>query len=368
MEIKRNLLKSTFADVYGSGYTPSNYTGPEYTQTITPNANYVYVHDSVFRSCSSSSSGGAINCGSSVYKLLIEQTTFISCSTSSGNGGGICFSNTASGECVLSKICGYDCSCNSFGQCIFIEIKNVVNFRNHVNDSSITHSLKKSSSPDRTLHIYYGNILCPSVNLTNNECYYTPALLCHPTTGTGSPASETCRISYSSIVNNTANGGYICINLNNRDSSHCIDMCNILNNKQTSTGYGPIYAYANVLIKDSCILGNNPGNTVFYENYASAKITISNCTIDNSKYSGSVIFTKTIENSFIHALSHISTQKCDSYFDSYGTLTAKPNVPSQNTKNQCYGYLMSYIYKHPMIDPFRSVEFIFLLSMLPSDS
>jgi hypothetical protein len=146
-----------------------------------------------------------------------------------------------------------------------------------------------------------------------------------------------------------------------------MDTCNVLNNKQTLYKYGIIYAYANLLIKDSCILGNDKDKNIFQESHPSCKITISNCTIDddiftNGRYYGSVTVNKTIENSFINALSHISTLNCDSYFDSYGTLTVKPNVPTR--KSIC---LMSCIYKYPMIDSLRRLQFMFLLTMLPSD-
>ena len=146
-----------------------------------------------------------------------------------------------------------------------------------------------------------------------------------------------------------------------------MDVCNVLNNKQTESSYGIIYANANLLIKDSCILGNDKNKNVFYEDHSSCKITISNCTIDddiftNGRYYRSVTVNKTIENSFINALSHIATRNCDSYFDPYGTLTARQIVPSRNSR-----YLMSYIYKNPMIDPLLKFQFMFLLTVLPFD-
>jgi hypothetical protein len=209
------------------------------------------------------------------------------------------------------------------------------------------------------------HILCPSVNMTNNECWHCSAIYCY---ATASSTSYTGCISYSSFVNNTANGDSICIAFgSNSISSHLMDTCNVLNNKQTESRYGIIWVNANLLIKDSCILGNDKNKNIFCEYHSSCKITISNCTIDddifsNGRYYGSVTVNKTIENSFINALSHISTRNCDSYFDSYGTLKAKPNVPSRNLQ-----YLMSCVCKHPMIDSIRRLQFMFLLTMLPSD-
>ena len=175
--------------------------------------------------------------------MLVEQSSFISCITSYTHGGGI---RSDSGRCVLSRICAFNCCSTyndySFGQFAYI----YSNIKNNVNDSSITHTLKKGTNPCYALYLRYGNILCTSVNLTNNECLCYPALLCY----------RTSSISYSSIVNNTANPGYGCIVLSY--NSHCIDTCNILNNNQTWNDYGTIIAHkANLFIKDSCILGNN---------------------------------------------------------------------------------------------------------------
>ena len=171
MECKVYCLKTTFADFYGSGYTNVNhFTGPEYTVSPqTPTSNYVYVHDCVFRSCTSSSNGGALYCVSSnnVIKLLVSRTSFTSCRTSSTQGGAIYFDSTTSGECILNKICGFDCSSTysrySSGQFVFIYPKNDVAFKNHVNDSSFTRSSKLGAFPRYALCLYYGNILCPSV-------------------------------------------------------------------------------------------------------------------------------------------------------------------------------------------------------------
>ena len=96
----------------------------------------------------------------------------------------------------------------------------------------------------------------------------------------------------------------------------------------------PSFAYAEIFIKDSCIRGNK-GKTVFYA-YSSNTITISNSTIDDDIFTSgrtyrSVTVNKTLEITFINALSYIVTQICDSYFDSYGTLTVNPNIPSRSS-------------------------------------
>jgi hypothetical protein len=370
MEGNRNLLKRTFVDVYGTGYSTSNFTGPEYTQSITTNAQNVYVHDCVFRDCSSTTEGGALSCGTSVNRLLVEQTSFISCKTSSSKGGAIYFYSTSNGQCVLSKICSFGCNLSysgyNLGMCAYIYATSNNNYKNHVNDSSVIHSLTKNIDTLFALDIYFGNVLCPSVNLSNNQCNRYPALRCYIT---GSSGSDTCCISYSSFVNNTADGssGWGCVYIRNSIStaSQSIVACNLINNKIASPANGIIDSGANLFIRNSCILGNAIGKTIFYTN--SGSITLINCTIDddiftNGRYIGSVTVSKTIQSTFINALSHIATRKCDSYFDSYGSLTVKLNAPTGSCR-----YLISCNIRRPLIDPLRFMEFIFLLTMLPSD-
>jgi hypothetical protein len=362
METNPNLLKGSFEDVYGSGLNPTNYIRNEYSGTrLTPNANNVYVYDCFFHDISYSSNDGAICCDSNVYKLLVEQSSFFSCKISSGRGGGIYFKNSGNYECVMSKICAFGCSCSNHGQFAYINLGSNVNYKNHFNDSTIAHSLNDGKSPWDSIYYYSDTIFIPSDNFTNNECYTNPAFCCHTSR---SSTLELCIVSYCSIVNNTANGGYSCIRFYSSGSTHRIDTCNIISNKQTATTHGTIKAFSNILIEDSCILGNNEENSVFYTYSSSYTITVSNCTVDNNRFTGagSVIFTKTAKSSFIHALSHIVTRSCDSNFDSYGTLTAKPNIPSRSSR-----FLISCNYKRTMIDGLMIIQLLFLLTMLPSD-
>jgi hypothetical protein len=368
--MKLNFLKRTFADVYGQSYIPVNYTGPEYTQTITINTENVYVHDSVFRSCSSTSNGGALSCSTSVVRFLVERSSFISCSTSSDYGGAIYFKSTTTGQCVLSRICGFNCISSRigyiWGMCAYICVSNDINYKNHVNDSIITQSINKNMDSVFSLILFYGNISCPSINLTNNFCNRYPSLGCR---SLGSATSNTFSLSYSSVVNNTADGnyGWGCFQIYCTDSttSQLIDTCNVISNKITSDSYGIFDMYVNFFIMNSCILGNAIGKRVF--TIYSGKLTLLNCTIDDDiftsrRFTGSVTVVKTIKSTFINALSHIATQKCDSYFDSFGTLSVKPYVPTEYFRN-----LISCNIRKPIIDPFRYFEFIFLLTMLPSD-
>jgi hypothetical protein len=362
IKIGFGVYKTAFSDVYGPNYTPTNFTAPEYTdRRIETSQLNVYVYNCLFRDLISSSSngGGALYCSSSGCRLLVEQSSFIYCFTSSGNGGGIHIDATESGECVLSRICGFNCLSPNSGQFARIYANNnKVNNKNHVNDSSITHSLNENTNTHYTLLLGYGSVLSRSVNLTNNKCFYFTALYYYQT-------YDTCYISYSTITNNTANG-YTCIYLNNPSYSCRIETCNILNNNQNLSNYGIIRVYSNSLIQNSCILGNDKGKIVFYHETTSSYTLISNCTIDDDiftggRYYGSVTVIKAIESTFINALSHIATHKCDSYFDSYETLSVKISVPSQFPV-----YLRSCNCYRPMNDLLSSMQFTFLLTMLPS--
>ena len=70
-------LKTTFEDVYGTGFRKVTYE--KYTQRITTTEANVYVYDCVFSGCTGTSSGGALFCGDTIYRLLVEQSSFISC-------------------------------------------------------------------------------------------------------------------------------------------------------------------------------------------------------------------------------------------------------------------------------------------------
>jgi hypothetical protein len=350
-------FKTAFEDVYGSGYSLTQYTG---LSAGIPTRQNLYVHSCVFRDVSNTGYGGALSCEGGINRFLAEKSLFIYCITSVNYGGAIYFHNPSSGQCVLSKLCAFSCystrTGHSEGQFARIYTKQSdVNYKHLVNDTSVTHTLKVGTEPEEILCRANGNVLYPSVNITNNICFRCPVFGCYST------ASGVCSMTYSSIVNNTASGSYGCFWLMDANSLHYIGTCNILNNDQTTSDYGTIIAYGNLLIEDSCILGNNIGKTVFYESYTSCRITVSNCSIDNDNSFGSIVLKNNIENTFTNVLSHIAKQQCYFYFDSYGTLVVETNYPSDSTKNQ-----NSCICKRSIIDLFRIFEIILLLTMIPS--
>ena len=352
------------------------YDNQKSSSSFVPNKSDVCISNSLFHDCTSSSNGGAVSSSStSVNRMFIEDTTFTTCKTTSYYGGWIFFQNTNNGECVIFHTCGFDCSSkysgsssSTLGQYAFIQTKsNDDTYKNEVNESTMTGITKESAYPYYALRLYYSNIVCSSVNITNNECYYYPALGCYPTIKTD---VVTCLIMYTSIVNNTAKAGCGCIVLSNSGSTQTISTSNIINNKQEdSSSYGTIETYGNLCINESCIIGNNEGNKVFYEGGGSSyQIKIINCTLDSDimtkqRYTGSFTIISSKQYSFINALSHIVTQKCDSFFDSYGTLTAAPPVPGKRPKRT-----KNRIIKREKDQLTRFMEYVFLISLIPSDT
>jgi hypothetical protein len=101
---------------------------------------------------------------------------------------------------LVEFTCEFGCTAIYWGQFSYVYTKNSINIKNQVNDSSFTQTSKESSDKYSVLFHNLGKILCPSINITNNECYCFTAIYFYPT------SSDTCYMSYSSIVNNTANG------------------------------------------------------------------------------------------------------------------------------------------------------------------
>ena len=264
---------SRFSDVFGTSSNLETYSDEHRkgsTTAYVPSKSDVYICKCLFETCTSSTSGGAVSSSStSVNRMMIEGSTFTSCKTTNTVGGGIYFYNTNNGECVIFHTCCFDCSSkrtdtssSTLGQYAYIVTKNNdASFKNEVNESTITGIKKESAYPHYALCLEYSNIICSSVNITNNECYYYPALRCYPAVKTD---IITCFIIYTSIVNNSAKGGFGCILFSSGSigSTQIISTSNIINNKQDSSSYATILTYGNLCINESCIIGNNEGYKV----------------------------------------------------------------------------------------------------------
>lgn len=225
--------------------------------------------------------------GNSVTKLIVSQTSFTSCKTSNQYAGAIYYNNGAGVQCIISKICSFQCAStfssagSSRGQFAYIIIKDDIWSINQINDSSIARSRNESTTSEEALCLNRGKITVSLVNLTNNKCARYTALYCIPYRILGKAQSYiTCNISYTFIVNNTAIG-YSCICLDYPESSQCIDTCNIINNEQSSTTGAMIRTSAQLYIKSSCIIGNNKGKLLLDEAFSECNIILTNSTFDN---------------------------------------------------------------------------------------
>jgi predicted outer membrane repeat protein len=316
---------------YFSGISPSNTFVPkEYTTRQNPSDQSVYVFNCLFNKCTSTSSGGAVYCTSVSY-LLIESSSFFSCRTND-YGGAVC--NNAGIDCIFHKVCGYDCSSTgsgSYGQFTYKYVNNVASNRNYINYSSIARCVNEYSSSNDISRVRHGKICCPSVNISMNKCGYCSGIYLYPFCDS---SSVTCSLTYSSFTDNNALS-YTCIYFDSSSSNYEIKSCNILRNTQVNRGtQGTIHTYGKLMIKDSCILENN-ANYIFYSPSSSYTITISNCTTGSTSNNGCLTIKNAVTKSFILALNHMSTQNCNSEYDSAGALT--PIIPPSKEKIiRCY--------------------------------
>ena len=324
------MRHTLFSDVFGESgddyqeFSKKVHTG---TDSLVSSSKDVYISNCLFHDCTSDSGGGAVSFhDSSLERTLIEDTAFRTCKTTYENGGGIQFSNPSNNcNCVISRTCSFNCSslrsAETEGQYAYVLTYryNDYSFRNEVNETAIS-GIKKvdGTRPKYALCLFYSNIKCSSINITNNECYSSPTLYCNPK---DEDKFCTCSIMYASIVNNSAKESSGCIFLDNKYSTQLILSSYIIDNKQKDKSDGAtIKASGNLFINESFVIGNE-GNTVFSDTENYKKITITNCSLDNDittskRYTGSFIIVSSMEYSFIDAASHIVTGKCDSFFNS----------------------------------------------------
>jgi hypothetical protein len=332
----------------------TNLKSQTYTSSQPYSSTSVYVLNCLFISCTSMSHGGALFCTST--DLLVESSSFFSCTTSNNWGGAI---RVSTGQCVLYEVCGYNCyitytgTGSSAGQFGCIDV-NTASFKNYVNYSSIICCVNQISNSYDTVRLGGGQVCCPSVNMSMNKCERNSGIRTYPYTGS---SSVTYSFSYSSFVDNNC-PGYTCIWFSS-SAKYEMKSCNVLRNTQSSSSYGIIYTYGILNIKDSCILENTATN-IFYSLSSSYPITLTNCTVDKTTNNGYLTIQNTVTKSFIHGLNHMSTQNCHSEYDSVGTLTAIPYVPTK--KSFCFYYTCNHY--QGRISAFFSIIWMLLFAFI----
>jgi hypothetical protein len=334
--------------------TGTNVLQNEYTSWQNVSGTNVHITDCLFRSITSSSNGGAVYCTSATY-FLVESTTFFTCKATSSYGGAIYFYNTNNGQCVLHKVCGNDCIASS-GQFVYNYVYNMDSSKNYINYSSITRCVNQNKGSWYTVCLVNGKNCCPSMNISMNQCDGRSAICLHPYTAS---SNALCSLTYSTFADNKA-PQYNCIGLWNKCPNHEIKYCNILRNTQYLNKEGIIRVENSMTIENSCILENN-ATYIFYTAYT---ITLSNCTVDKTSRSGSLIIQNTVTKSFIHALNHISTWKCHSEYDAVGILTPiTPLHSSSKTMQNCYTYNNMFLCQ-PFLKHFVSLMFVFMFNFI----
>ena len=263
--------------------------------------------------------------------MLIESTYLFSCKVSGNyNYGGAIYFSYSSGQCVLNKVCGYDCyTTGAAFNFAYIWVNNGISSKNYVNYSSIIRCINPTTSCRcNPLYLQNGKICCPSVNLSMNKVCHFSGIMCYPY---GDSNTFTCSLTYTTFADNIANG-FTCIYLGTSGAKYEIKSCNILRNTQGSPGsQGTIYISGNLMIEYSCILGNT-ANYDFYISSSSYSVTLSNCTVDKTTYNQNLIIQNTLTKSFILALNHMSTRNCHSEYDSVGALTPIIQTPSPSKR------------------------------------
>jgi hypothetical protein len=208
------------------------------------------------------------------------------------------------------------------------------------------------------LGLCYGKVCCPSINMSQNKCYYYSVIASWPTSNSNYIASSFIYSSFTDIITT----GYCCIWLNRGGAKYEIKSCNILRITQGSLDtHGTIFTSGNLEIKDSCIL-ENKANRIFHQGSSSYTITLLNCTVDKTSNNGYLTIQNTVTKSFILGLNHISTRNCHSKYDSVGTLTPIIQSPSPSKKQiHCYTYMILY---HPRLIDIFSLVSIFMFTFI----
>ena len=157
-----------------------------------------------------------------------------------------------------------------------------------------------------------------------------------------------------------------CVRWNDSSYSWLTALCNILRNTNNTGSKGIIYANANVMIKDSCIL-ENAAAEIFYQYSSTYTITLSNCTIDKTTNNQKLTIQDTVTKSFILALNHISTQNCNAEYDAVGSLTALPCISSPTKKSFCYCYTCNVNHYQAKVSDFFTFISLFMITFIHSN-
>ena len=277
----------------------------------------VYIINCHFRQMNTASKGGAVSVNKlPPAKFLAEYCTFSKCSASE-DGGSIFVYNA---NCVINKICGYECSCDNQGcfSCIEgIKIESNKRINNYLLDSSISGCY---GSQSRILKHFIGRTAIQGDNISYNKCQeyscfdIAPDVLIDDMNNIGS------QLAYCSISNNTANDQF-CMRFNNaylEETNSLISYSNILYNQQDDTLIS-MYKSGQTIIKNTCIIQNN-GFPLFGPTSAN-QFVFENCSVGNDQFTSisnnniKYINSESMGNEqFLNVFDFIDFHNCDTYF------------------------------------------------------
>jgi len=315
--VKESTFVNNSADKGGSLFIGSN-SNANISQTAFYDGNGTYggsiyaeiggnttINDCTFENCKSSMQGGAIYIyRTSINSLLMDSCLFIKCS--SMTGGALYISQSNTGSCVLSKICGYNCSVDQVsGGGTFLYSVGTSSTKTTMELLTISKCSERLNGQG-TLYSYQNYCETSQVNFSKNFNYRSSCIYSYYVYGQFS--------SYTSFVKNNSTSDYmLCFYLTISNTNQYI-YANIIEN------YSPNYLickqdqYKQLSFSYTVFL-NNLGR-LFYVS-SSDYLYLKSCYIkhDNSFYTGSIpttelcIITASLTNTL--AITHLSTIYCE---------------------------------------------------------
>ena len=271
----------------------------ENNQIKITNSNY-YITNCMYHYFSSSTGSPIHISTTNSILILIETSSFLHCYCST-SGGGIYFSSTPS-ECILNKICAFNCTCkgtttNSGGS--FTHVKVGDSKRSYILDSTIAFCI----NPNQYITICFigGNQIFQNINSSYNNAKNKPGLYNYG--GTFS------NMTFCTIFKNI---GTITIGLHYTKGDSYINLCNIMNN--SSPSYGVVYnGVAQTIIQQTFFKDNS--NTLLVI-ITSGTINVFNSTIYHSfQLSNKVIsFNNPLYLTNSYQLNHFYTELCPNHY------------------------------------------------------
>lgn len=273
-------------------------------------ASNTLVRFSSFERIKHAESGGVISYAYNA-PLEVEFCRFVECS-SEANGGSIYVSSDC--NYLVYCVCSYRSRAKSAGQFIYSNLGNTFQSQNYVHRSSIcSTSESEYQGHESPIRCEYGNRECKSVNISNNYVTYHSAIYY-----VNGDRNNKNNIEYCSINNNHASE-WICLWFGTSGVSYRIDHCNIHHNGQpTSSVYGIIYSNEATVTLTNCCLEGNTGGKLFSTLNSGAKLTVSDCYINQDvTQTGTVIVNPTVPefsinlDTLLDDCSHIVRVNCN---------------------------------------------------------